>query len=198
VQAGAPADPSPVVRAAAIDALGRFEDPRGPEILAAAFHQAAGPGATPAADPTRPGMLAARTGLFGPAGYSPDVATMLRVKAVDALAKTGRPEAVAFLADLALAKTDADPMETRDVRVAAVRGLATMRRPEAVHALSRILAAEQGRDAAVVARAHTGLIDLTGRDLPPDPQQWDEVVQAGFEVKPEPNAFRRAVGWILP
>jgi PBS lyase HEAT-like repeat len=198
LQAGATLDPSPVVRASAIEALGRFEDPRVPEILAAAFHQAGGPGAQPAADPTQPGMLSARTGLFGPTGYSPEVATMLRIRAVDALAKTGRPEAVAFLADLALPKPDVDPAETRDVRIAAVRGLSTMRRPEAVNALSRILDAEKGRDVAVVARVHAGLMDLTGRDLPPDPQQWNEVVQAGFEVKPEPNPFQRAVGWILP
>lgn len=198
LQSGATVDPSPVVRAAAIEALGRFEDPRVPEILAAAFHQAAGPGSSRTTDPAQPGLLSGRTGFFGPTGYSPDVTTMLRVKAVDALAKTNRPEAVAFLADLALPKPEFDPVETRDVRVAAVRGLSTMRRPEAVTALSRILTAEQGRDAAVVARAHAGLIDLTGRDLPADPKQWDEVVQAGFEVKPEPNPFQRAVGWILP
>ncbi len=199
LQAGATVDPSPVVRAASIEALGRFNDPRVPEILAAAFHQAGGPGAQPTAtDPTQPGMLSGRTGLFGPAGYSPEVATMLRVRAVDAMAKTNRPEAVAFLADLALPKPDTDPTETRDVRVAAVRGLTTMRRPESVTALARILAAEQGRDAAVVIRAHAGLIDLTGRNLPADPQQWNEVVQAGFEVKPEPNGFQKTVAWILP
>ena len=198
LRTAATTDQSPVVRAAAIDCLGRFEDPRVPEILAAAFHQAAGPDAKPATDSRLPGMLSARSGLFGPTGYSPEVATMLRLKAIDALAKTGRPEAVAFLAELALPKPDTDPAETRDVRVAAVRGLATMRRPEAVHALSRVLAAEKGRDAAVVSRAHTGLKDLTGRDLPPDPQQWNEVVQAGFEVKPERTAIQRAVDWISP
>jgi HEAT repeat protein len=191
-------DPSPVVRAAAIDALGRFEDPRVPEILAAAFHQADGPDAKPATDARLPGMLAARGGLYGPTGFSPEVATMIRVKAVDALAKTGRPEAVAFLAELALPKPDADPVETRDVRVAAVRGLATIRRPEAVHALSRVLAAEQGRDTAVVSHAHSGLKDLTGHDLPADPDQWNAVVQAGFEVKPERTAIQRAVDWISP
>jgi HEAT repeat protein len=198
LKTAATSDPSPVVRAAAIDALGRFEDPRVPEILAAAFHQAAGPDAKPATDSRLPGMLSARGGLYGPTGFSPDVATMLRVKAVDALAKTGRPEAVAFLAELALPKPDADPVETRDVRVAAVRGLAGIRRPEAVHALSRVLAAERGRDAAVVSRAHAGLKDLTGHDLPADPEQWNAVVQAGFDVRPEPTAIQRAVHWILP
>src|SRR5205823_1945578 len=143
------------------------DDPRVPELLLAAFHQAGGPGAAPAADPRQPGMLSGRTGLYGPTGYSPDVATVLRVRALEGLARTGRPEAVAVLADLALPKPDADPFDSRDVRVAAVRGLSTMRRPEAVTALARVLAAEQGRDAAVVARAHAWLRDLTGRDLPP-------------------------------
>jgi HEAT repeat protein len=198
LKTGATLDPSPVVRAAAIDALGRFEDPRVPEILAAAFHQSDGPQEQRQADPRQPGMLSARTGLFGPTGYSPEVATMLRIKTIDALAKTDRPEAVAFLAELALPKPDVDPVETRDVRVAAVRGLSTMHRAEAVTSLARVLSAEHGHDAAVVARAHTGLVDLTGRNLPADPQQWNEVVQAGFEMKPEPNAFQRAVDWIMP
>src|SRR5262249_19124915 len=151
-----------------------------PEILAAAFHQADGPGAKPATDSRLPGMLAARGGLYGPTGYSPDVATMLRVKAVDALAKTGRPEAVTFRAEVALPTRDAEPIEPGAVRGGAVGGLGTTRRPEAVHALSRVLAAEQGQDAAVVSRAHTGLKDLTGHDLPADPDQWNAVVQAGF------------------
>src|SRR5687768_6497570 len=38
----AASDPSPWVRMAAIDALGRFQDPRATEALAVAFHQATG------------------------------------------------------------------------------------------------------------------------------------------------------------
>jgi hypothetical protein len=187
-----------VVRASAVEALGRFEDPRVPEILAAAFHQADGTAVRPAETPKLPGMLSAQANLFGPTGYSPDVATMLRVRAVEALAKTNRAEAVSFLAEVALPKTDADPVETRDIRIAAVRGLASMRRAEAVTALARVLAAEQGRDPAVVARAHLGLVELTGHQIPPDPERWNAVVQAGFEIQPEPNAVQRAINSLKP
>ena len=38
----APSDPSPVVRVAAIDALGRFKDERAVPILTAAYHQSSG------------------------------------------------------------------------------------------------------------------------------------------------------------
>jgi hypothetical protein len=200
LQAAATGDASPVVRAAAIDCLGRFEDPRVPEILTAAFHQANGPGATPKlrTEPGAPGFLSPSLGLTGPGGYSPDVANMLKVKVVEALARTDRPEAVAFLAEQAMPRKDVDAWDARDVRVAAVKGLAKIRRTESVQALAAVLAAENGHDAAIAHHAHAGLVDLTGRDLPPDPEQWKDVVQAGFEVTAPKNAVQRAVDWILP
>ena len=44
---------------------------------------------------------------------------------------------------------------------------------------------------------HDGLVRLTGKNLPPEPQKWDAVVQAGVVIAPEPtwvdNAVRQAV-----
>ena len=44
-----------------------------------------------------------------------------------------------------------------------------------------------------------GLVRLTGKNLPPDPQKWNEVVQAGVTIAPEPtwveNAIHNAAFW---
>ena len=56
----ATSDPSPVVRVAAVDALGRFQDQRAVGILTAAYHQATG-GAAPKQQ--TPGPLPSATGL---------------------------------------------------------------------------------------------------------------------------------------
>ena len=69
-------------------------------------------------------------------------------------------------------------------------------------ALAHVLSKEAGKDAAVTGRAHNGLVSLTGKKLPPDPQQWNQVVQAGVTIAPEPgwvdNAVRTAEGWVKP
>lgn len=202
--AEATANPSPVVRTAAIDALGRFKDPRAVKSLIAAYHRADGvesdpragadgvrqAGAFRAADPTDP------LSLLGPVGFEPVFVTTLRSRAVTALANTQSNEAVAFLAGVAAAgdAKDAEAAE-RDVRSAAVKGLGRMRTPEAVTALARVLKDEAGHDVVLAQNAHTGLKQLTGKNLPADPAEWDKVVQAGVEVQPEPTAIQRAIGW---
>lgn len=207
--AEATANPSPVVRAAAIDALGRFQDPRAVGILIAAYHKADGLAADPRgadgvqqasafrrADPTDP------LSMLGPTGFEPVFVSSLRAKAVKSLSNSSTPEAVRFLANVAAAPPAAKPDSApdaatadRDVRSAAVRGLGRMRTPEAVAALARVLKDEAGRDVVLASNAHAGLKELTGKDLPADPDQWDKVVQAGVQVQPEPNAVQRAVGW---
>lgn len=204
----ATADPSPVLRLAAIDALGRFDDPRAAGILSLAYQQAHGrPEGVP--DPAKaavvpaagrvPGRSAAP--LVAPTGFGPDIVAVVRCRALDALGRTGQPEAARFLATVAnpAADTAPDGADDRDVRLAAVRGLARCRHPEAVAALAGVLAAEGGKDPAVVGRAHDGLVRLTGKRLPPDPKEWDAVVQAGVVIAPEPtwadDAVETAAGW---
>lgn len=204
----ATSDPSPVVRTAAIDALGRFKDPRAVPILIAAYHQADGVPSDPAraaggvqqaaafrtADATDP------LSLLGPVGFEQPFVTTLRSRSVSALANTNSPEAVAFLARVAApgteksAKPDAEPTD-RDVRSAAVKGLGKMRSPAAVTALARVLKDEAGHDVVLAQNAHTGLKELTGRNLPADPEQWDQLIQTGVTVQPEPNLIQRAIGW---
>lgn len=201
----ATADPSPWVRLAAVDALGRFKDPRAGEALVAAYHAAPGKPAQTAA-PVEPIQTAAQrtpvvnagpADLRGPQGFPSDQVSGLRVKILDALARHGQPGGVDLLARVADgrdAPADDDPMARDLVRQAAVRNLGGVRQPQAVAALAKVLAAESGRDITVAALAHDGLKTLTGKNLPADPKEWEAVVQAGGSVAPEPNAVQRAVG----
>lgn len=195
----ATSDPSPIVRCAAIDALGRFTDPRAVKILIAAYHQADGiPSDAGKGGVVQAGKFDPLAGM-GPVGFEPVFTTTLRSRAATALASTRQPEAVTFLASVAAGSgvdENGQPTTDRDVRSAAVRGLGRVRTKESVAALSRILKDESGRDVVLAHNAHAGLKDLTGKDLPADPAQWEKVVQAGVEIQPEPNMIQRAVGWV--
>ena len=70
-----------------------------------------------------------------------------------------------------------------------------------MRALAQVLSAERDKtDTAIIGRTHEGLVRLTGKRLPPDPQQWNEVVQAGVVLGPEPtwwdDAVENAVRWV--
>jgi len=194
----ATADPSPVVRTAAIDALGRFRDARAVPLIISAYEKAEGiPGGTvlSAASGVEPaGVLDPKgvddlLGLNGPIGFQPELTTTIRQRSLVALSNSNGPEAVAFLAKIAVGtgKGTTEKPEERDVRVAAVRGLGQMHQKPAVVALARVLEAETGKDLVLASRAHEGLVDLTGKNLPADPAKWNNVVQTGFEVTSGPT-----------
>ena len=203
----ATADPSPLVRCAAVDALGRFRDPKALPLLVAAYHRADGVVEAKPKDPA--GDIQPAAGirrapdpfpLTGPTGFPPEFVSVVRTKVVQAMALSEKPEAVRFLADVATgrARKETDPADEKEVRVAAVKGLGRMRQKEAVVALAAVLKDEGKKDMLMAHRAHEGLVELTGKRLPADGDKWAEVVQAGFEIQPEPNALQRALGGILP
>lgn len=193
----ATSDPSPWVRVCAIDALSRFGDPRTTEILANAYHHADRVGGKSAPEPANPvqqvggrvlaGTPGALLGLSGPQGFPADQVANIRARSLDALGKTGRPDAVAFLARVAVGRATSEtdePMARDMARQRAVANLASIRTKDSAVALQQVLSAEAGKDIALASLAHTGLQTLTGKDLPPDPSAWEGVVQAGgFEVK---------------
>lgn len=210
----ATSDPSPVLRFAAIEALGRFQDERALGVLMTAYQNADGlseaerarpkPTERPAVIPiggTSAGRLPTRTGLEvgpikGPAGYAPDTVAALRCRCLESLGRTHRPEAAKFLAVVAGAAgadAAAPGSEDPEVRQAAVRGLSDCRQPEAVVALAEVLKQQAGRDVILARQSHTGLVKLTGKKLPPDPEKWNEVVQAGVVIAPEPTWIESAV-----
>ena len=201
-------DPSPVVRAVAIDTLGRFKDERATTYLIAAYHQATGrpadAGRPPPSDPLRQvGFVTAqgrelgpapdKISLSGPTGYPADTVGLLRAKALDGLARAGRPDGVpADRPGGGPGDVPGGDVPDRDARLAAVRGLGLVRQPESVAALSKVFAAEAGKDTALAGRAHAELVQLTGKDLPADPDKWGGVVQAGATVAPaEPTLLGR-------
>jgi hypothetical protein len=212
-------DNSPVLRYAAIEALGRFQDPRAPAVLVAAYQKAEGPKPPPFKLPSESAILQAsglsagraptRAGgpeqyslLTGPTGFPPDTVAALRCRCLESLGHTSSLEAARFLAAVAGASgPDVVPAGSNDpeVQQAAVRGLGQCRQPEAVLALAHVLNAQAGKDPPLARGAHQGLVRLTGKDLPPDPQKWAEVVQAGVTIAPEPtwfdNAVRNAAFW---
>lgn len=185
-------DPSPWVRLTAVDALGRFTDPRAADALIAAYQAAPGKPAV-MADGLPPFQTASQRSpitrnvadLRGPQGFPPDQVAGLRVRILDAVGKHGQPAGVDLLARVAEGGDgdDSDPVARDSVRQAAVRNLGTVKEPKAVAALAKVLAAESGRDITVATLAHDGLKSLTGKDLPADPKEWEAVVQAGAVVK---------------
>lgn len=210
----ATSDPSPVLRVAAIEALGRFEDQRVANILMQAYQKAHGrPDGAP--DPVRadPGIqlvgassdrVLGRSSapLTAPTGFAPEAVGVIRCNVLEAIGRTNRPEVVRFLATVATTpaeETSTDGPDEREIRLAAIRGLGKCRQPEAVAALAQVLSTENGKDTAIVGRAHDGLVHLTGKRLPPEPQKWNEVVQAGVTIAPEPtwvdSAVQTAAGW---
>ena len=216
----ATSDPSPVVRMEAVGALGRFEDPRVVGVLMVAYQNAHGrrgfdPPPPPRTNPVvqtagtsagrAPTLLNSRDlGLDvtkSPNDFQPEWVTAIRCRVVDAIGKTGRLEGVQFLSAIAGgAGLDTSPegSEDRDIRLAAVRGLGNCRHPEAVVALAKVLSQATSvnpslQDTAIIGRTHEGLVGLTGKKLPPDAQEWNQVVQAGVVIAPPPGWWENTV-----
>ncbi len=203
----ASSDISPVLRMEAVAALGRFNDTRAPGILMTAYRNAHGRTQLESESiPTKPvpnsnGILLAsgssrkaesdRFPLSGPTGFPPEWVSAIRCRTAESLGRTNRPESAKFLATVAGGAGNDVAMagnEDRDVRLAAIRGLGQCRQPESVVALAQVLQAEaELKDTAIIGRTHDGLMKLTGKKLPPDPSMWNEVVQAGVVISPEPS-----------
>jgi hypothetical protein len=185
-------DPSPVVRAAAIQALGRFRDnEKTVQVLQNAYGQANGPGASTPAEPGMPGML------FGPTGYPPEIVSMLKVKVIDAMAEVDHPDSRQFVSRIATTVPDgkSSPVD-RDVRLAAISAMAKDKSPQSAKLLHHVMTLEQNRDTAMANRAHEGLMALSGQRLPMTSPEWGRVVHDAMEIAPEPNAIQRAAAWV--
>lgn len=199
-------DPSAYVRVCAIDALGRFSDPRASEVLANAYRYAAGkPLPTTAATvvagaSAREPLKLDLEALYGAKGFAPDQVANIRCRAIEGLAAGGKPEAVVFLARVADGQEfglNEDPAGRDYTRQRAVDGLGKIRTKEAVLALNKVLAAESGRDVALTSLAHSGLKGLTGKSAPARPEDWDAIVQAGVVVVPPPGVVQRALAEVI-
>jgi HEAT repeat protein len=148
----------PLCRLAAIQALGHFKDPRVVKGLSDAFYNAG--------------------------GFAPETTTVIRCQALTALGETGNPAAVELLARVVREPpaegTELEKQQTLDVRIAAARALGKFSHYQATEALVRVMQNE--RDVALRDRAYESLQLATGKKLPPDGKEWEQLLhQASYK-----------------
>jgi HEAT repeat protein len=94
---------------------------------------------------------------------------VVRIAAVQGMAKVGDPSGAQVLAEI-MAR---DP--SRDVRLAAADGLGKFQSYQATSALVKVLKEE--KDVALRHSAAQSLKQITGKDLPPQADQWEAYLQ---------------------
>jgi HEAT repeat protein len=140
-------EPQPNVRIAAIETLGKFQDPRAVPALTSAYE--------------------ATNQLAG------DAAANVRCLALTSLGQTRRPEAIRYLVRVAQTETppeapERDRQQVRDCRLAAVRALSHFEYSREVgEAMARLLQTE--KDVALRDRATETYVAVTGAQPPAAP-----------------------------
>jgi HEAT repeat protein len=148
-------------RLAAIQTLRQYRDPRTVKALEDAYY---------------------RAGSFGP-----EIATVIRCQALEALGDTGQSAAVEVLVrvlkepPVAAEGSETEKLQKNDERLAAARALGKFRHYQATAALVQVLRSDE--DIAMRSRAHESLREATGQDLPADAQAW-----ADYLSHPRPEA----------
>jgi HEAT repeat protein len=172
-------DRQPVCRLAAIKALGHFKDPRAAEALDKAFLET--------------NQFASETN------------NIIRQQALTSLGQTGGKLAhnrlllVAREPPTSPNSTEQEKQDALDLRLTAVRALATFSTKDVAVTLVKLVRDE--KDVALRDRAHQSLVSITGKHLPPDAKEWDDVVKQpagkdGALVKePDKGWFRLASWW---
>ncbi|HMP16767.1 MAG TPA: HEAT repeat domain-containing protein [Gemmatales bacterium] len=116
---------------------------------------------------------------------------VIQVAIVQALGKQKDPAAL----DILVAALD--PKNQEDLRAAAAHSLRKYPEYKASEALLATL--KQEKSTAVRREAHRTLVYITGRDLPDDPQVWEQTFQQaatrGEPLAKEPGLFFRLANW---
>ncbi|HEV3238438.1 MAG TPA: HEAT repeat domain-containing protein [Gemmataceae bacterium] len=169
----AASEKQPLCRLAAIEALGHFKDQRAVEGLTTAFYNAS--------------------------SFGPDTATVIRCQALTALGETRNPAGVELLARVVREPpaegTDLERQQTLDIRITAARALGNYSHYQATEALVHVLQTE--KDVALRDRAHESLVAATGKKLPADSKEWEELLHqpTGKEVAAEQPKKPKLFGW---
>lgn len=139
-----------ICRLAAIEALGRFRDPRAVDALKDAYYRAKSQ------------------------GISGESSTIVRCHALRALGKTRQPQASSLLLTVlrepAVVGSAVEKRRKTDERIAAARALGEFNHPDSAYALVKVLRDE--KNPALRYRAHQSLVRVTGREYPPDATIW--------------------------
>jgi len=205
LQASATTEKRPLCRLAAVEALGRFKDPRAGQILIAAYHNAPHDGGPPATvgspEPVTPAAVNGFAIKAAMSTFTPATVTTLQCRSLEAVGKARTPEGLQLLLQVATAPAErpksggvgVEPAgatfsleainlpsegDKIDVRLAAIRALGNYEKdPAAIRTLVGVLRVE--KDVAVRGRAHESLVKITGEDLPADGQAWANWLDKG-------------------
>lgn len=135
-------------RIRALESMRHFHDPRVVEGIKEAYYRAG--------------------------SFSPEMASVVRIQALEALGQGGRPEGVDLLLKVAqepvAVGAELDRQMKVDERMAAVRGLANYPDPAVASALVDILRKE--KDIALLGKARQSLEKITGHRGPRDAGEW--------------------------
>lgn len=181
-------DRSGLCRITAIETLARFQDPRVPEILTAAYQNATGepPSQTHSPDGVVPAGLRSRLFARSTNSFTPETITSIQVKALEAMGRARSASGLTLLCEVAatpVTRRELSPDEVAlpidevvnrfDVRLAAIRALANyVGEAKPIPILVRILQVE--RDVALKNRAHESLMTITGQQFSHEPTPWLE------------------------
>jgi len=137
-------------RVRALESLRHFHDPRAVEGIKEAYYRAG--------------------------SFNPDMASVVRIQALEALGFGGRPEGLDLLLKVALEPVAVGAEQDRqmkvDERMAAVRGLANYPEARVASALVEIMRKE--KDIALLDKARHSLEKITGHRGPKDAGEWTE------------------------
>lgn len=116
---------------------------------------------------------------------------MIQVTIVEALGKRKDPAAIETLT-LAL-----DPKNSEDLRAAAAHALGKF--PDYKSSTALLASLKQERSTVVRHEVHQSLVKITGRDLPPNAQEWEQAFQQaaakGEPLAKEPGMMFRLANW---
>jgi hypothetical protein len=139
-------------RLAAIDSLGHFKDPRVAAHLTDAFYNSG--------------------------NFSAEMATRIQCQAVTALGENGNPASVAFLTKVvkgaSAESSELEKQQVMDVRIAAATALGHFHDRQAMETLIQVLQNE--KDVALCDCSFESLQSCSGRKLPNDFHNWDELL----------------------
>lgn len=168
-------DERPLCRLAAVEALGRFEDPRSAKILVQAYHSASA-FPTEWANPIRCETLRALGAKPGEESLSllTQVASRQRDTATDSAVRQAGARDDDELKKL-LGRYDPEAQNYRDTRLAAVRALGETKNRQAIATLIPLL---DEKDVALRDCVHAALQRITGRrDVPADAAAWRNALE---------------------
>lgn len=161
-------DQQALCRIAAIDTLGRFEDPRAVQALVDSYY---------------------RAGTF-----PPETAVLIRCQALRAMGETHNPAAIDHLAlvvrEPAVEGSEEEKQQALDIRLAAARTLGNFNQAKAAEALAGVMQSE--RDVALRDRVRDSLQACTGQRIPDDFQNWNGLVQEQQQGEALAGAERRS------